>query len=262
MKAIDAHIHLDKYPKDERERIINSLGENQVEALISVSMDLASCTENLRLFENCPRILPAFGYHPEQQLPSDSELDKLFTWIGGNKEKMAAIGEVGLPYYLRAEDKTGAFSYERYVELLEQFILFANKFNKPVILHAVYDDAPIACGLLEKHNIEKAHFHWFKGDKKTVERMIANGYHVSFTPDVLYEKETREVADQYPLQLMMAETDGPWPFEGRFSGKMTHPAMILDVVKELAFIKGIPVEQASSILHANTKRFYKLKDIF
>ncbi|WP_409274588.1 TatD family hydrolase [Neobacillus sp. SCS-31] len=262
MKAIDAHIHLDKYPEDERELIINSLGENQVEALICVSMDLASCKENLRLFENCPRIHPAFGYHPEQPLPSDAELDKLLNWISRHKEKMVAIGEVGLPYYMRTDSKNAHFSYEGYIELLEQFILLAKKLNKPVILHAVYDDAPIACGLLEKHSIEKAHFHWFKGDRKTVERMIANGYHVSFTPDILYEKETREVAELYPLQLMMAETDGPWPFEERFSGIMTQPAMVLDVVKELALIKGVPVEQAGSIFHANTKRFYKLKDIF
>ncbi|WP_316571756.1 TatD family hydrolase [Neobacillus sp. YIM B06451] len=262
MKVIDAHIHLDKYTEDERDRIIDSLGENQIEALISVSMDLASCKENLRLFENCPRILPTFGYHPEQPLPSHAELNKLLNWISSYREKMVAIGEVGLPYYMRADSKNANFPYEGYVELLEQFILLAKKLNKPVILHAVYDDAPIACGLLEKHSIEKAHFHWFKGDRKTVERMIANGYHVSFTPDILYEKETREVAEQYPLQLMMAETDGPWPFEGRFAGKMTQPAMAHDVVKELALIKGIPVEQASSFLHANTKHFYKLKDIF
>ncbi|WP_053365673.1 TatD family hydrolase [Bacillus sp. FJAT-27245] len=260
MKVIDAHIHLDKYPEAEQKLIINSLGENQVKALISVSMDLPSCKENLKLAESCSRIHPAFGYHPEQPLPSDAELSTLFNWISGNKEKMIAIGEVGFPYYMRAESKNAAFPYEGYVELLEQFILLAKKFNKPVILHAVYDDAPIACGLLEKHNIENAHFHWFKGDRNTVERMIENGYHVSFTPDILYEKETREVAKQYPLQLMMAETDGPWPFEGKFSGKMTHPAMAHDVVKELAMIKGMPVEEVSSILYANTKRFYKLKD--
>ncbi|WP_059173114.1 TatD family hydrolase [Bacillus sp. FJAT-27445] len=257
MKVIDAHIHLDKYSEAEQKLIINSLGENQVEALISVSMDLPSCKENLQLAVACSKIHPAFGYHPEQPLPSDAELDTLFNWISGNKEKMVAIGEVGLPYYMRAESKNAAFPYEGYVELLEQLILLAKKFNKPVILHAVYDDAPLACGLLEKHNIEKAHFHWFKGDKNTVERMIANGYHVSFTPDILYENETREVARQYPLQLIMAETDGPWPFEGMFSGKMTHPAMVNDVVKELATIKGVSDKEACSILYANTKRFYQ-----
>lgn len=260
MKAIDAHIHLDKYPAGERDAIIKILDENQVEALISVSMDLASCKENLKLAQSCPRIHPAFGFHPEQPLPSDAELALLINWIMSNQDKIAAIGEVGLPYYLRAESKNAAFPYGGYVELLEQLIVAAKILKKPVVLHAVYDDAPVACDLLEKHSIENAHFHWFKGDKRTVERMSANGYHVSFTPDLLYEKETRDVAEQYPLQLMMVETDGPWPFEGKFSGKMTHPAMVHDVVNELAHIKRLPVEEVGSILFANTERFYQLKD--
>lgn len=104
-------------------------------------------------------------------------------------------------------------------------------------MHAVYDDAPMACDLLEKHSIEKVHFHWFKGDGKTIERMIANGYFISVTPDVVYEQEIQQIVNAYPLERIMIETDGPWPFEGPFKGKMTHPAMMAESVKQIAKIK-------------------------
>src|SRR5699024_8020682 len=114
-------------------------------------------------------------------------------------------------------------SQEPYIELLTAFIKLAKELNKPVALHAVYDDAPIVCDLLERHSIEHAHFHWFKGDEKTIDRMIDNRYHISVTPDVLYEKRTENLVDAYPLELIMVETDGPWAFEGSFKNKMTHP---------------------------------------
>ena len=74
--------------------------------------------------------------------------------------------------------------------------------------------------------LKKAHFHWFKGDQKTITRMIENGYFISVTPDVCYEKEIRDLVSIYPLEKMMVETDGPWPFEGPFQGQITHPSMI------------------------------------
>ena len=256
MKVIDAHIHLDKYPFAEREYILSSLDANNIEGVVTVSMDLASCKENLKLASGNPKIQPAFGFHPEQPLPLDQELERLFKWIEANQDKMIAVGEVGLPYYLREENTCSTFPYGGYVELLEQFIVLAKKLDKPIVLHAVYDDAPVVCGLLEKHNAGKAHFHWFKGDVRTIERMIANGYHVSFTPDILYEEETRDMVKRFLPRLMMAETDGPWPFEGIFRGKMTHPSMVHHVASEIAALKRLTIEEIYEILLQNTKRFY------
>lgn len=113
---------------------------------------------------------------------------------------------MGLPYYSRQEQE---LSLEPYLELLEMFIVRAKKWGKPIVLHAVFEDAKLVCDLLEKHSIRKVHFYWFKGDEKTIERMIRNDYYISVTPDVLYEKEIEELVKKYPLEQMMVETDGP-----------------------------------------------------
>ena len=49
--------------------------------------------------------------------------------------------------------------------------------------------------------------------------MADNGWFVSVTPDVAYEAEIQELAARYPIGQLMAETDGPWPFEGKFAGR-------------------------------------------
>lgn len=259
---IDAHIHLDKYKEQERSRILNDLKTCGVEGLIAVSMDLESCKENHRLHMNGPdRVLPAYGYHPEQPPLAAEAMEELVDWIRHHREEMVAVGEVGLPYYMRkeAEEKGNPFSSAPYVAMLEKFIQLAGELNKPIVLHAVYEDAQTACDLLEKHGLQRAHFHWFKGDLETTERMIRNRYLISVTPDVVYEEEIQQLVRYYPLELMMAETDGPWPFEGPFTGRMTHPRMMASAAAKIAELKGLSPEETAGTLLRNTRDFYGVK---
>lgn len=256
-KIIDAHIHLDQYNDEDLKVILTSLAENGCEKLISVSSCLESCKKNMDIAHKYMEVMPAFGFHPEQELPPEHIIGELFSWIDQNKDRMIAIGEVGLPYYLQRENNS-MIQMEAYEELLDSFLKLASKWEKPVILHAVYDDAPIVCNLLEKHHIKNAHFHWFKGDNMTIERMIQNGYYVSITPDVLYEQEIQELVKKYPLEQLMVETDGPWPFEGIFTGKMTEPKMIHESIAAIAKLKDEKISTIYKTIYSNTKSFYQI----
>lgn len=254
---IDAHIHFDHYKENEQQMIVQSMDRWNIKGLITVSQDLPSAEKNLLLAKTYSGIYPAFGYHPEQSLPDETELAAFFDWIAEHEKEMVAIGEVGLPYYMRRDNKQ--IKLEKYIELLEQFILLAKRYDKPIILHAVYEDTSIVCDLLEKHSVRKAHFHWFKGDEKTVERMLENGYYISFTPDIVYEKEIQALAARYPLEQIMVETDGPWPFAGLFEGKLTEPKMIHESLKMIALIKKMKLQQVYHEIYENTLTFFKLK---
>ncbi|MCJ7842169.1 TatD family hydrolase [Lederbergia sp. NSJ-179] len=255
-RIIDAHIHLDHYEEDEIKQIMADLDAVDCTKLIAVSYDLASCQKNWQLATIYSQVKPAFGFHPEQELPSKKEQQKLFQWMEEHVNDMIAVGEIGLPYYTRKE--VPALKIEGYIELLEQFLAFAKKWDKPVVLHAVYEDAGLVCDLLEKYKIRDAHFHWFKGDQKTIERMIHQGYFISITPDVVYEQEIQALVQQYPVELMMVETDGPWPFENPFQGEMTHPQMIHESIKIIAEVKKEGLESIYQQLYQNTGKFYRL----
>ncbi|WP_462412484.1 TatD family hydrolase [Neobacillus sp. Marseille-QA0830] len=253
---IDAHIHLDQYSNQEIALILGD--SDMIEALLSVSFNLESCKRNLQLSRTDQKIKAAFGFHPEQSLPTEQEVIRLAEWMTEYRKEMAAVGEVGLPYYLRQDQKVSKKQYEQYIELLEMFIKLAKEWDKPIVLHAVYDDAPLVCDLLEKYLVTKAHFHWFKGDESTVARMIENGYYISITPEIVYKSKIQKLVEIYPLERMMIETDGPWPFEGPFAGKMTHPAMMKESISMIAKIKNLSeFEVAERLLH-NTRTFYRI----
>jgi TatD DNase family protein len=256
MKMIDAHIHLDQYKDQEIERMLE--GSNWIEALLTVSFDLDSCKRNLQLARKYEKVKPLFGFHPEQSLPTEIEFSRLVEWMTQNRNEMIAVGEVGLPYYLRKNHKVSQVQYGQYIEHLEIFMKLARKWDKPIVLHAVYEDAPIVCELLEKHSVTKAHFHWFKGDEKTITRMIQNGYYISVTPEIVYKEKIQKLVELYPLEQMMIETDGPWPFEGPFSGEMTHPNMMEKSISMIAKIKNLSEREISEQLLENTKTFYMM----
>ncbi len=254
MKMIDAHIHLDKYADEEIRLIIEK--SNYLDSLVSVSYDLESCKRNLQLSKKYDKVKPVFGFHPEQQLLTASELSLMIEWMTANHTEMIAVGEVGLPFYSKADGRISSLQFEQYKELLEQFIVLAKKWDKPIVLHAVYDDAPIVCDLLEIHSVIKAHFHWFKGDDKIIRRMAENGYYISVTPEIVYREKIKKVAQMYPIEQIMVETDGPWPFEGPFSGKMTHPFMMKQSIATIAKIKDLSESDVAEKIIENTREFF------
>lgn len=256
---IDSHIHLDQYQDQVIEQIIQSLPEYQIESLITVSMNLSSCQRNEKLSQQYPSVVrPAYGYHPEQPLPSSQELETLLLWIEQRVDQIVAIGEIGLPYYLRQEAiaRGEKLDEQGYIDVLSALLQLAAFYHKPVILHAVYEDAETACDLLEQYGVTQAHFHWFKGYPATIQRMIERGYHISFTPDIEYEAEIQQLATLYPRHLVMAETDGPWEFEGSFAGQMTHPRMTAHVAQTWAKIQQLSEQEARHLLYQNTVSFY------
>ncbi|UOQ47017.1 TatD family hydrolase [Gracilibacillus caseinilyticus] len=251
---IDSHIHLDWYQGDEQKQILKS---KSIEGFIAVSSDLKSCQKVAQLAAQHAFVFPAFGWHPEQPLPNEVELQAIFDLIREHADQIAAIGEVGLPYY--SKKKNPSLPIDPYISILERFIISAKDLDLPIVLHAVYEDADIVCDLLEKHHVVRAHFHWFKGSAATMNRIIDNEYFISVTPDCLYEDEIQQIIRCFPLELIMIETDGPWPFEGPFEGRMTHPEMMRDSLTTIAAIKQLPVTEVEEIIERNTRAFYCLE---
>ncbi|MFC5452968.1 TatD family hydrolase [Paenibacillus aestuarii] len=261
IKGVEAHIHLDMYEESKAREIAAELHDHHVLAIIAVSRHLASSNATKALRDHAPdRVFAAYGFHPEQQLPTEDELTALESWIIEHADEAVAIGEIGLPYYMRkeAEEQGAEFDLEPYIKVLDRMLRLAARLHKPVALHAVYEDADIVCDLLDRHGIRKAHFHWFKGSSLTLQRMMNSGFMISITPDVLYENEIQDLVRIYPIEQMMVETDGPWPFEGPFEGRETHPHMIFAVIEQIANIKHIPLQEAADRLLRNTVQFYSL----
>ena len=72
-----------------------------------------------------------------------------------------------------------------------------------------------------------------------------------------------EVRDQalvasVPLNNLVIETDGPWPYSGEFEGRPTEPTFLGRIVEAVALIKGLASEYVGEIVTTNTRRLFRL----
>lgn len=245
----DSHIHLDQFSDAE---IYAMLQTAELNGVLAVATNLASCERLLKLKRQCPKVHISAGFHPEQPLPSTTEQNELFDWIAKNHAELTACGEVGLPYYLKREKPD--LDYTPYIALLERFIVVSKRYDLPLNLHIVYDDTEIALDLLAKHGIQKAHFHWFKANDAMLDKLLATPYFVSLTPDILHNPKTQNVAQRFPLERLLIETDAPWQHDGFEPVNIV--AQLSAVEAKLAEIKGEPIAIVQTQLQKNIATLY------
>lgn len=240
----DSHIHLDQFSNDQ----INAIHQSpQLDSLLAVATDLNSCKRLLNLKRQYSKVHIAAGFHPEQSILSELEQIELFDWIAKNHTELTALGEIGLPHYLKRENPE--LDYTLYIALLERFILLSKRYNLPLNLHIVYADTEIALSLLSKHKITKAHFHWFKANNDMLEKLLDTPYFVSLTPDILHNPKTQVVAKYFPLERLLIETDAPWQHEGFKPTNIVE--QLQSVVGKIAEIKSLPLEKVRKQLYQN-----------
>lgn len=250
----DAHIHLDQYEYISRN--IEHWKRAGVTGVVAVSTDLRSSYKTLALKEKYPDfIFAAIGFHPEQPLPQESDVKEWERLVHMERHLISAIGEVGLPYYTISQYEN--VTLDHYIYFLDQMVALAARTQLPIVLHAVHSHASIAYELLVKHRIQKAHFHWLKAEETDVLRIVERGYYISVTPEICYRNRDVILASHVPLEQLLVETDGPWPYSGPFTGRPTSPLFLQNVAKKISEIKGVPLQTVINQLTTNTLALYQ-----
>lgn len=239
MKSIfDAHLHLDHYPQQDLDRLLRRWHAHGVQHIMCVATHFQSCRTLLKWKQKYSDLIHiAFGYHPEQPLPAKGEIERIERLIWGKRVHLAAVGEVGLPHYRLS--RMPARYFHAYEEMLARFARLACELDLPLIVHAVHEKAKSALAILQSIGVKKAHFHWLKAPEEVVREIVKANFYISVTPEVCYRKRDRHLASIIPLDRLLIETDGPWPYGGEFRDQDTTPLMLGRVIEEVASIKNI-----------------------
>lgn len=251
----DAHLHLEQYPEDEVDRLIEQWQEAGIEGVVAVSTDLASSYKTLELKQRHPAfIYAAVGHHPEQNPPDEADANELLALMKCEREQISAIGEVGLPHY--TIDQMDKKAVESYHSLLTSFAKTANRLQLPVALHAVHEQTQPVLDILQTEKVEHAHFHWLKTDEQSLQKVFDSGYSMSLTPEVCYRKRDQKLAVMAPGEQLMIETDGPWSFSGPFEGIQTTPLLLKDVINKIAQLREESAEKLTALTTKNVQKIY------
>lgn len=247
---IDTHCHLDQLSDPDLE----SWFSQNLDAVVAPAMGMDSLQRILALADRWPgRVLPAAGVHPEGS-PSLAQAAEMAEWIDRNHRRIAAVGEVGLPWYTLPP---GAPIPPNVFEILDLFLERAARWDLPVILHAVHGAAAPCLERLRAKGVRRAVFHWLKAPEAVTRDILAAGYFVSITPEVTtLERDQRLAELAFPANLLL-ETDGPEPLRVPRPGPSS-PLWVMDSVRWLARRFGLTPEEVEARLDENAKALFRL----
>ena len=243
---IDIHSHID-ICKDIDAIIENSKKKNV--KILTAGTNPKSNKEILKLKIKYPEINICLGIYPTDALKlSEKEINSEIEFIKKNKEKISAIGEVGIDLKHAKED-----SLETQKENLKRFVNLARELNIPVVIHS--RKAEKECiELLEKLNYNKIIMHCFSGNMKLVNRIIKNMWHLSIPANVKYSEHFQKIIEITPIKQLFCETDSPYLHpEKKFPNE---PANVIESYKKIAEIKNLSLAEVEKIIEENYKGLF------
>jgi TatD DNase family protein len=105
----------------------------------------------------------------------------------------------------------------------------------------------------------RAVFHCFTGTADEAERILADGYWISFTGPVTYKKNDalRDVVRRVPMDRLMVETDAPYLSPEPMRGQKTNePALVMYTAAKVAEVKGMGLDELDRVTTENAGRFF------
>lgn len=257
MRLIDAHIHLsDNEYTGHLEEVIADAKAAGMLALVTNSMDLKTCQNDIKLAEQYPEIIyPALGIHPwNVNVLKETELEETLKFISeaNQKKRIAAIGEIGLDYKYET-------IWENQMLVFDKMLHLAETLNLPVIIHSRGTTDKIV-EMLPSYNLKHVLLHWFSHPMEALSKAMDKGYFITEGPPVVYSNGIREVIKQAPITNILTETDGPVTYWKKpFNGQLTKPSYIGTVVAAIAEIKNLPIETVAEQIVSNFENFFGIK---
>jgi TatD DNase family protein len=256
---IDSHCHLHDPAFEDLRATLARAAEHDVWGVVAVGCDEHTNERTLEAANpNGTTVRPALGFHPDRPDLTDEELERVEAQVKDNHARLVALGEVGLPWYCLEGAPDAADLMTRGRRRLARLLGLAIRYDLPVILHAPHGAAVGALDALRSRGVERAVFHWHKAPAEVTRAIVDAGYLVSVTPEVVYRERDREMVEAVPLESLLVESDGPWPYQGEFTGVPSGPWLVSRVAEEVAKIKGLPVDEVAYQIAVNTCQVFDL----
>lgn len=248
----ESHAHYDssKFAED-REKLLNSMQENGIGTIINVGATWKSVTTVVELAEKYPFMYAALGLHPDEVGDLNEERFE-FLKSQCQKEKVVAIGEIGLDYYWDNE------SHELQKEWFIKQLNLARELNLPVIIHS-RDAAEDTLKIMKEYAQGlRGVIHCFSYSKEMAEEYVKMGFYIGVGGVVTFKngKKLKEVVEAIPLERILTETDCPYLAPEPYRGKRNCSLYIPQIAEEIANLKGITYEEVVAQTEQNGKELF------
>ncbi|XP_039737125.1 deoxyribonuclease TATDN3 isoform X1 [Pteropus medius] len=269
---VDCHCHLADSDFDrDLDDVLEKAKKANVMALVVVAEHSGEFEKIIQLSERYNGfVLPCLGVHPIQGLsPEDQrsvtlkDLDKALPIIENYKDRLLAIGEVGLDFSPRFAGTDEQKEEQRQV-LIRQ-VQLAKRLNLPLNVHSRSAGRP-TINLLNEQGADKVLLHAFDGRPSVAMEGVKAGYFFSIPPSIIRSGQLslifkkQKLVKQLPLTSICLETDSP--VLGPEKQVRNEPKNVSISAEYIAQVKGISVEEVIEVTTQNAlKLFPKLRHL-
>jgi len=254
----DTHAHYDDKQFDQdREELLVSMKDNGIGTIVDVGSNMETSAWIVDAVNRYPMMYGAVGVYPSDTADlTESDMDTLKEYAG--KDKILAIGEIGLDYYWDEPER------EIQKKWFEAQIELAREVRLPIIIHS-RDAAKDTYDIMKSLHAEDIGgvVHCFSYSKEMARQFLDMGFYIGIGGVVTFKnaKTLKEVAAYAPLDRIVLETDCPYLSPEPNRGKRNSSLNLNYVAEALSQIKGIDKEELIAVTEENARKLYRMKEV-
>lgn len=280
---IDVHTHT-QFPiyKEDRDDVIYRALSNGIKFINAGTNRETSLSAVLLAEKYREGVYATIGLHPihtaDAQVDSEEifqnnenniivaeQFDKNFYYSLCANKKVVGIGECGLDFF-HLENKNRDFLIQKQESVFIEHIKLSKESNKPLIIHC-REAFPNLIKILydnKKHLLKNPGvIHFFTGTIDDAKNLLDLGFSFTFGGAITFPPKKNSLTNGYdeiikyiPNDRILSETDAPYLAPIPYRGKRNEPFYVIEVVKKLAEIKNISVEEMSKIIIETANRIF------
>lgn len=247
------HIHFSDYELDPK-KVIERASKAGVTRLMVVGCTLANSQSAIDFAAKNDNVWASVGIHPHEAVDyihDHKKLQQICNLVG--KQKVVAIGEIGLDYYYDHSPK------EAQIKMLRFQLDLATKHKLPLIFHVrdAFDDF---WKIFDEYKDLTGVVHSFTASSKVLSEVMARGLYVGLNGIMTFTKHSQQLdmAKAVPLDKLVVETDAPYLTPTPYRGNICEPKHVGVTAEFLADLRGESLEEFAAATTHNAKRLFKL----
>lgn len=239
---------------NDADELIRSAASAGVSRLLCVGTGLDDSQRAVGFVQDRKNCYATVGVHPHdaKKHKDTNELSRRCRSML-NRDKVVAIGEVGLDFYKSYSPK------EDQTRLLENFLELASETNLPIIFH-VRDAHREFWPIFDNFKGIRGVLHSFSATTKELDEGLKRGLFIGLNGIMTFTNDNSqlEAAKAVPLEKLVLETDAPYLTPKPHRGKVCKPEHVAHVATSLADLRG---ESFESLASQTTKNACELFNI-
>ena len=247
---IDTHCHIYKSEMENAEEIIKKAWENDIHLILN-GTDPLSNRQVLELSAKYENVYGALGYlYSFADKITAEDITLLDSQL--YNENIVAVGEIGIDYYHRKDNK------DIQKDLFEKMLNLAQKHDLPVIVHsrkAMQDTFDI----LKKYDVVGS-LHSYSGSAEMAREFIKLGFYIGISGTVTHinNKKTRKMLSGIDINHILVETDSPYLAPQQKREEKNTPLNIKYIIRKIAEEFNLKEDVVVDITSQNAKNLFKL----